>query len=541
MAPQKKLDHLNTVQFQIIAIQLLYVTMEVQEDASSLLLRSYKDGKWSDITIMNGDNEYRVHKHVLSDAIPYFDKMFSSEFSESTSQVIKLDFPSYAFDLIIEWAYCSKILITEDIAVELFHLADYMDISKLTTKCLNSLWNNFSDSPLIDIEHWINEIVTGEGHEIIDGYICSNFLDIVHTNGFLHYAVDTVDYIISLDHLHIDNEIQVFDAIIRWIQKSVERRSHLPKLLKKVRWVEINAVQFMNRINKLSWIMHDRTRPVIMAVIELSFYKSLKQIHEVNDFNLKPRYELNSFHYAIYRNTDSSIIAHNFNGNYGKIIFSENRSLPPANFGDSHITEHCMDSDVVIRIDWKNKTYRLFKDSDHCYILLFGRLFRFNKKKIHFWKGGRLIEFARLSGDNTSSKSTFTISKHKGRIYISIINPTSGSSNQNRNENPREYKSLLTINKCWPYGNKSRVVASHEIVTKEPIKMLKSTTLRDLLSIKITPMVVACAFYIIAILVQDCWFLIMMDPQLVKVLILMENCLVGPVPTIHILIHPVRI
>uniref|UniRef100_T1KW97 BTB domain-containing protein n=1 Tax=Tetranychus urticae TaxID=32264 RepID=T1KW97_TETUR len=78
--------------------------MEVMGDASSLLMRAYKNGKWSDVTVMNGDKKYQVHKHILSTSIPYFDKMFSSGLTEASSQVINLDHPPNAFDLIIEWA-----------------------------------------------------------------------------------------------------------------------------------------------------------------------------------------------------------------------------------------------------------------------------------------------------------------------------------------------------------------------------------------------------------------------------------------------------
>ncbi|XP_015791087.1 uncharacterized protein LOC107367851 [Tetranychus urticae] len=473
--------------------------MEVKGDASSLLLRAYKNGKWSDVTIMNGDKKYQVHKLILSDVIPYFDRMFSSGLSESTSQLIELDHPPHVFDLIIEWAYCSKILITKENAVDLFHLADYMNIPKLTALCLEFLWNESSDSPFIDVGHWINQIATEELLKSIDRYICSNFWDIVHTDSFLDYDVDTVAYMISLDDLDID-EIKVLDAIIRWIEKSDERRSHLPKLLKKVHWVDINGFQFMKRIDKFSWILKcDQARHEFMAAVELSYFKSLKTI-QVNDFNFGPRSKPESCHYALYRKNDSYLEILHFDKKSASIFsdFSENLFLSPADFGDSHITEHCMDSDVVIRIDWNNKTYRLFKDSDrYCYCLLFGRLFRFDKKdkKIHFWKGERLIEFVRLTDDNAPSHETLT--KYKGGLCLSTIEtalrtnaPTSGSNNhqyyefsQISSQNHSEYKSRLTIKKCTFRKNKFKVVASHEIVTKEPIKMLKSTIFHDLLVI----------------------------------------------------------
>uniref|UniRef100_T1KW92 BTB domain-containing protein n=1 Tax=Tetranychus urticae TaxID=32264 RepID=T1KW92_TETUR len=325
--------------------------MEIQEDASSLLLRAYKTGKWSDITIMNGDKKYRVHKLILSDVIPYFDRMFSSGLSESTKN-----------------------------AVDLFHLADYMNIPKLTALCLDFLWNESSDSPYIDVGHWINQIATEEVLKSIDQYIRSNFRDIVHTNSFLDYDVDTVTYMINLDNLNIDNEMQIFDAIMRWIRKNVERRSQLTKMLKIVHWVDINGVQFMDKIDK-SWIMDcDPARHVIMAALELSFFKSLKTI-QINDVHFGPRNKSDGFHYAVYRNNDSSIDFHHFDRKYESINLSENPFLPAANFGDSNITEHIFDSDAVIRIDWKHKNYRLFKDSDCCYTLLFGRLFQCNKER----------------------------------------------------------------------------------------------------------------------------------------------------------------
>ncbi|XP_015791093.1 kelch repeat and BTB domain-containing protein 12 isoform X2 [Tetranychus urticae] len=454
--------------------------MEIQEDASSLLLRAYKTGKWSDITIMNGDKKYRVHKLILSDVIPYFDRMFSSGLSESTSQLIELDHPPHVFDLIIEWAYCSKIKITKENAVDLFHLADYMNIPKLTALCLDFLWNESSDSPYIDVGHWINQIATEEVLKSIDQYIRSNFRDIVHTNSFLDYDVDTVTYMINLDNLNIDNEMQIFDAIMRWIRKNVERRSQLTKMLKIVHWVDINGVQFMDKIDK-SWIMDcDPARHVIMAALELSFFKSLKTI-QINDVHFGPRNKSDGFHYAVYRNNDSSIDFHHFDRKYESINLSENPFLPAANFGDSNITEHIFDSDAVIRIDWKHKNYRLFKDSDCCYTLLFGRLFQCNKeeKKIHFWKGDRLIEFDYLFLDQLDGQSTLkTLTKHEGEFLLSAIT-TAPKRNQVRHcyQNAEGYK-LLTVEK-----NNGDFFASHEIFTKKPIKMLKSTTFHDLLVI----------------------------------------------------------
>uniref|UniRef100_T1KW99 Uncharacterized protein n=1 Tax=Tetranychus urticae TaxID=32264 RepID=T1KW99_TETUR len=92
------------------------------------------------------------------------------------------------------------------------------------------------------------------------------------------------------------------------------------------------------------------------------------------------------------------------------------------------------------------------------------------------------------------------IPKHKGGLCLSTITtslqtiaPTSCSNNhhyykyyeytQIYSQNKVEHKSYLIVTKSNLPGNRFDFVASHEFVTKEPIKMLKSTTFHNLLLI----------------------------------------------------------
>ncbi|XP_015791036.1 kelch repeat and BTB domain-containing protein 12 [Tetranychus urticae] len=471
--------------------------MEAKKDiqqniTSSFLISAYKSGKCSDVTVvMNGDEEYRVHKLVLSASIPYFDKMFSSGLSESTSEVIKLDHPPIIFDLIIEWAYCLKISITKANAVDLFHLADYMNITELTSECLNFLWNEFCDSPLIDIDYWMNKINTEETREINDKYICSNFWDIIHTDLFPKYNVETVNHMISLNELHIDHELQVFEAIIKWgdcvhfCDDDITIDTFMSKLLKKVRWVDIDVYEFMKRAEKVWWFEPcNEDRPVIMAALELSLYKSLEQV-KISGLNFDCRGRARYIYHFIKWISDSNIkVEHR--GDYKDISFSltKDSDLSAPKFGDLSITEHEIEYDcAVIRIDWRNKTYRLFKNETSEYILMFDRLFQFNKqdKKIYLWKGDRQIELAPIIEELAN---VFTVVGREGFFYFtSIVDEPDRQNDYSESNQPKQMKLKFLITKFNPIAISWEIVGNFAIAIKRPIRGLKSRNKYDSMEI----------------------------------------------------------
>uniref|UniRef100_T1JUI6 BTB domain-containing protein n=1 Tax=Tetranychus urticae TaxID=32264 RepID=T1JUI6_TETUR len=91
----------------------------------------YLDNKFIDLTIYNRGKEYRVHKIILCSFIPYFNAMFSSGLEESISNKVEVDHPTKIFEMIIDWAYDRRIVITTANSSELKKLADYFCLEDL--------------------------------------------------------------------------------------------------------------------------------------------------------------------------------------------------------------------------------------------------------------------------------------------------------------------------------------------------------------------------------------------------------------------------
>ncbi|XP_015791090.1 kelch-like protein 30 isoform X1 [Tetranychus urticae] len=391
------------------------VTVKIQQNASTGLSSAYKDRKFSDLIIVNNDKEYHVHKIILSSFIPQIDKMLSSGLAESTSSRIKLDHPTEIFDLIIDWAYCQPISVTKENALGLFHLSDYLDIPDLANESLSFLFDHFSNEVVVEIDHWINQIATLKARQLIDQYICENFCDIIATKSFLGFEVDTVYYMINLIGLNIESELQVFEAIIKWVTINAnERLVHLPKLVSALHWTSINIDQFTNTIAQNFYIkLCKETRPIILSAFESICYNTSDQIKDVN-LIIGPRLKKPTNLYYLTKEAEGTLTLRSFlNENiFFPLVCDVNMTFNRCT--DECTTESLIDSDKLILINWIKKTYRLTNHS--VFSKLFGRNFEFKENgNVFLWKGNRPIV---LKPNPEEVTDIHSVTPYKGQFYV---------------------------------------------------------------------------------------------------------------------------
>ncbi|XP_015791089.1 kelch-like protein 6 [Tetranychus urticae] len=391
------------------------VTVKIKQNASTGLSSAYKDRKFSDLIIVNNDKEYHVHKIILSSFIPYFDKMLSSGLAESKSSRIELKHPTKIFDLIIDWAYCQPINVTKENALGLFHLSDYLDIPDLANESLSFLFDHFSNEVVVEIDHWINQIATLKARQLIDQYICENFCDIITTKSFLGYEVDTVHYMINLNELNINSEVQVFEAIIRWITiNAKERLVHLPKLILALDWSSIDINQFTNTIAQNFYIkLCKETRPIILSAFESICYNSSDQIKDVN-LIIGPRLKDPPMLRYLIQEPEGTLTLKNLQNESISLPFVCDVNMTFNRCTDEYLAEYLIDSDKLILINWISKTYRLTNHS--VFSKLFGRNFEFKEDgNVFLWKGNRPIALKPFPGEVTRIHS---VAPYKGQFYV---------------------------------------------------------------------------------------------------------------------------
>ncbi|XP_015783793.1 uncharacterized protein LOC107361472 [Tetranychus urticae] len=298
------------------------------------------------LTIVNRTLIYNVSKKLICSSVPYFEKMFCCDLLESKENKVVLDFDEHAFDAILNWIHTGLFTIRMDSVISLYESADYLMINeRLLQPCLSYFHENFTIEFLPVILPQVTKVSKLINSGAIESFICRHFLKIVNTSVFLNYPVETVEEIIKLE-LMVYSELQIFEAIMKWVNKNAEQRKEfLCRLLKFVRWSFIDSVD----ISKIKEDKLIKTLENLDSIIcsggqygsdrsKQSFFIS---VHEKKDRNLRIRI------------FDSRFLCLPIGD------FTQDDSIPLEFVHGEHISDILFDSGRRgIRIDWIKKTFR---------------------------------------------------------------------------------------------------------------------------------------------------------------------------------------
>ena len=116
----------------------------LKDDFSSLL----QDEQFCDVTLVAGKKRIRVHKLILSARSPVFASMFQHEMMETTTNVVTIaDIRPEILEAMLKFIYtddCTVLIISSEIARELFSAADKYQLEQLKTLCENELSKTLS-------------------------------------------------------------------------------------------------------------------------------------------------------------------------------------------------------------------------------------------------------------------------------------------------------------------------------------------------------------------------------------------------------------
>ena len=190
-----------------------------------------------DVTLVVRDGkEFKAHKIVLSEASAFFEKLLNSDMKESNEGVIRLEIltDSQMAD-ILEFIYSGR-LQTQEHAEDMITVADYLCISTLKSIGERFLKQNLTTSNCFRVNHVAEKYLCHELSSSAQKFICSNFLTVAETEGFMNLASHEAEKWISSDSIVINAEKDVFKIILRWIDyNKTERRAILGELFRHVR------------------------------------------------------------------------------------------------------------------------------------------------------------------------------------------------------------------------------------------------------------------------------------------------------------------
>ena len=240
--------------------EMEYTEREHPRKAFEYLNKMRTRGDLCDVALVANSEEIQAHRVVLASCSSYFESMFIGEFSEPDGQPIIIDEVSEdALKAMVDFAYTSRIKLTDRNIYSIFEAADLLQFTGVKSACYKFFKQQINKSNCIRTWLFAESNNCTELMEASLKYIECNYLDIVRGREYLDLErADIVTRLASLEDLAITSEEQVFEAVVAWIHRDLEkRRQHAVTVLKAVRLPSMSRDYLMHIVDSEVLIKDD--------------------------------------------------------------------------------------------------------------------------------------------------------------------------------------------------------------------------------------------------------------------------------------------
>ncbi|XP_029345187.1 kelch-like protein 3 [Acyrthosiphon pisum] len=196
-----------------------------------------QDRFFCDIKLKADDNKIVIaQKVVLASASPYFHSMFTN-FSERNHDVVVMrEIDSTALQLLVNFVYSGKIVITEEIVQDLLPASNLLQLQEVKEACCDFFQSQLGPTNCIAAYAIADLHSCSKLLKSSELYIQQHFSEAVGGDEFLSLSSEQVIQLIASDKLTVPSEEKVFESVIRWVKyESGSRKLILPELMEHVR------------------------------------------------------------------------------------------------------------------------------------------------------------------------------------------------------------------------------------------------------------------------------------------------------------------
>lgn len=229
--------------------------------------------------VIKDGKEVKAHRHVLSNASPFFEKLLNSDMKENKEGVVRLEMLTESvLKNILEFIYtgCVQLVSGED-ASDLIAMADYLFLPELKSLAGRVLVQTLDASNSISTYHFAKRYQCEELVTETENFIFANFGIVAKTEDFLNMSsCKEVATWISSDEIVVDSEEDVFNIILTWVLHDKSRRvKHFAELFRHVRLVYVSRDFLRSKIVKNKLVNDDRScQDLVKAAVRVNDSKS---------------------------------------------------------------------------------------------------------------------------------------------------------------------------------------------------------------------------------------------------------------------------
>ncbi|BHF85092.1 hypothetical protein SprV_1002825000 [Sparganum proliferum] len=234
--------------------------VEVFEDAVPLVrscpalneIRTSGELKELTIEVKHGVT-VNAHRIILAARIPSLRAALSGALGKDNSVLKWPTVPLNLANSLIQYVYTGQLEVTQTNAMAVVMFAKMMKLSDLENWGVQFMANRVNLENLATTWDFAKSMRMGSLMKTCINLMQEQFRSLVYTDLFLRLPADTVLTLLRNDHLSVDSEEAVFEAISSWVAAGDKEcdnerlRLHAPEMLKEVRWCQTNA-QFRSRL-----------------------------------------------------------------------------------------------------------------------------------------------------------------------------------------------------------------------------------------------------------------------------------------------------
>ena len=202
------------------------------EEAFCCMTTMRSKGELCDVNLLVGEPQRRIsaHRVVLAACSPYFQAMFTSELLESRQRDITLQgVDAEAIELLVEFAYTARIQVSEDNVQALLPASSLLQLTSVKDACCEFLKNQLHPSNCLGIRTFADTHTCTDLQESSHRFALQYFVDVSQTEEFMLLSAEQVLELISNSDVNVQNEEQVYNAVINWIKFDCDNRRQFVK------------------------------------------------------------------------------------------------------------------------------------------------------------------------------------------------------------------------------------------------------------------------------------------------------------------------
>ncbi|BHF72414.1 hypothetical protein SprV_0401547900 [Sparganum proliferum] len=194
-----------------------------------------------------------AHRIILAARIPSLRAALSGALGKDNLVLKWPTVPPNLANSLIHYVYTGQLEVTQTNAMGIVMFAKMMKLSNLENWGVQFMTNRVNLENLATTWDFARSSNMGPLMETCINLMQAQFMNFISTDLFLRLPADTVLTLLRNDHLSVDSEEAVFEAISSWVRAGDKEcdnqrlRLHAPEMLKEVRWCQ-TTVQFRSRL-----------------------------------------------------------------------------------------------------------------------------------------------------------------------------------------------------------------------------------------------------------------------------------------------------